>query len=251
MAELTAIGYKPGITALHLMDARFKLAILAAISLTCIRAELWGLLLLLLLLHSSFIIVNLSIIKTIKETRYFLYLILLVFMTRAVFTPGEILVEQMGISISRQGITSGLFFSWRLWLILLSGILFVNTSKIAQIKAAVQWYLKPVPLVPEKKVGVILSLMIRFLPFIMEKAVEISNAQKARGIGLRKNPIYRIRVYILPLLRSLFENADKLVIAMEARCFTPDRSDPELTSSKKDWLIMISALLVCIAALQF
>lgn len=250
MAGPAIVGYQAGITQLHTLDARFKLAILAAVSLTSINAGIWGLSLLLVLLHLCFPIIRLSIRKTVREIRFFLFLILLVFLTRALFTPGDMLIELIGISISRQGVSSGIIFSWRLWLILMSGILFVNTSKISDIKAAVQWFLKPIPLIPEKKVGVILSLMIRFLPFIMEKAREISEAQKARGVGLRKNPVYRIRVYILPLLRSLFENADKLVIAMEARCFNPDRSDPELTARKKDWLIMISTLSICITALQ-
>ena len=61
----------------------------------------------------------------------------------------------------------------------------------------------------------------------------------------------RIRVYIMPLLRSLLEHAGKLAIAMEARCFNEHRTDPELTFYKKDWVILLTAISTCLIALQF
>jgi len=222
----------------------------AAINLASIKAEFGGLCLLSVILHLSFFSIRLSLIKTLKETRYLLYLMLFVLLSRTLFTPGETLVELFGIPLSRQGFISGSFFVWRLWLVLITGILLIHTSKTGDIKAAVQWYLKPFPFIPEKKVGVVISLMIRFLPFILQKARETSDAQKARGVENRKNPIYRLRVFVLPLLRSLFENADNLVVAMEARCYTENRTDPELRSNIYDWLITIVISFVCLASMQ-
>jgi energy-coupling factor transporter transmembrane protein EcfT len=45
-----------------------------------------------------------------------------------------------------------------------------------------------------------------------------------------------------PLIRRIFERADDLVVAMEARAFTENRTDPELAASKRDW---ISLMVVC------
>ena len=40
-------------------------------------------------------------------------------------------------------------------------------------------------------------------------------------------------------MRRIFERADELVVAMEARAFTEDRTDLELAASKRDWIALI------------
>ena len=242
------LGFKAGSTLLHRMDVRFKLFIMVAVNLTTIKAQFWGLCLLLVSLQISLAATRLPFLKTLKEVRYFLYLIVFVFLSRAIFLEGEPLFQWRFFAVSREGVFSGFYIAWRLWLVAIAGIIFVHTSETARIKAAVQWYLKPLPFIPEKKVGVILSLMIRFLPFILQKARETADAQKARGVERRKNPVYRLRVFALPLLRSLFENADNLVIAMEARCFNENRTDPALTAYKEDWLSLGISLTLCLLA---
>ena len=118
-------------------------------------------------------------------------------------------------------------------------ILFVTSSKISEINAGLQWVLKPLPFVPEKRVAIMISLMIRFLPLILDQGREISNAQKARGIERVKNPVKRLSLFGIALIRRIFETADRLVLAMEARCFSEDRTDPELHFSKTDLTVLL------------
>ncbi|NJL58478.1 MAG: energy-coupling factor transporter transmembrane protein EcfT [Desulfobacteraceae bacterium] len=87
---------------------------------------------------------------------------------------------------------------------------------------------------PEKRLAVMMSLLMRFLPLIHLQIREISDAQKARGIECRKNPIYRTVKFVIPLIRRTFEDADRLVIAMKARSFCEDRSEPELLWTRQD-----------------
>jgi len=89
-----------------------------------------------------------------------------------------------------------------------------------------------------------MGLILRFVPVILDQARETAEAQKARGVENHKNPVYRLIKLGFPLLRRTFERADDLVVAMEARCFTENRTDPALMLHKRDWvaLIVVSCL---------
>jgi len=91
-----------------------------------------------------------------------------------------------------------------------------------------------------------MGLILRFVPVILDQARETAVAQKARGVENRKNPVYRLIKLGFPLLRRTFERADDLVVAMEARCFTENRTDPELIAQKRDWLVLTAVIFLCI-----
>ena len=96
-----------------------------------------------------------------------------------------------------------------------------------------------------------LSLVMRFIPVILNQARETAQAQKARCVENRKNPIYRLRKIGFPLLRRTFENADRLIFAMEARCYNENSTIPDLCFHPADWIALIgmsvfSALLIII-----
>lgn len=86
-----------------------------------------------------------------------------------------------------------------------------------------------------------LGLTIRFIPIILNQMRETADAQRARGIENRKNPVYRTVKFIIPLMRRTFEDADKLAVAMEARCWSENRTDPELSFGKSDWAAVLTA----------
>ena len=145
-----------------------------------------------------------------------------------------------------QGITNGILVCWRLALIVILGFAFISTTPPSAIKAAVQWFLKPVPFIPEKKVAVMMGLILRFVPVILDQARETAEAQKARGVENRKNPVYRLIKLSFPILRRTFERADNLVLAMEARCFIENRTDPELVTQKRDWVALMAVCCLCV-----
>ncbi len=130
---------------------------------------------------------------------------------------------------------------------MLTGILFSTTTKSASVKGAVQWFLKPVPFVPEKRVAVMISLSLGFMPLILKQIKEISDAQKARCADLEKNPVKKIVRLILPLLKKTFISADSLVYAMESRCYSDDRTDPEFTPSGREIYFLFGSLLLSLS----
>jgi energy-coupling factor transporter transmembrane protein EcfT len=247
MAELTSFGYTAGDSLLHRIDARFKIAFIIFLSLVGLNAYFWELGFLTLILLGIIVRARLPIVSGLREMRYFLILLVLIFVARVLSTDGIPLIDLKYINVSIQGIYNGVLVCWRLALIVMLGFAFTSTTPPSAIKAAVQWLLKPVPLVPEKKVAVMMGLILRFVPVILDQARETAQAQKARAVENRKNPVYRLTKFGFPLMRRTFERADDLVVAMEARAFTEHRTDPELIADKRDWVALMVVCCLCIS----
>ena len=245
MAELTSFGYRAGDSLLHRIDARFKIISLILLSLVSLNVNFRGLGLLTVALLGVIFNARLPLASGFKELRYFLILLLLIFVTRVLATDAAPLINLKYFTISMQGITNGVLVCWRLALIVILGFAFISATPPSAIKAAVQWLLKPVPFIPEKKVAVMMGLILRFVPVILDQARETAEAQKARAVENRKNPVYRLTKFGFPLIRRTFERADDLVLAMEARAFTEHRTDPELTADKRDWVALVVVCCLC------
>ena len=167
-----------------------------------------------------------------------------------VTTPGDVLLEFKSYSVTRQGILSGALICWRLTIIVLLGFVFVFTTRSLEIKAAVEWVLKPLAFIPGKRIATMMSLTTRFVPVILNQASETAEAQRARCVANRKNPVYRLIWLGIPLIRRTFERADKLAVAMEARCYTENRTDPELSATRTDWITLGVMILICSLAVS-
>ena len=240
MAELTSFSYIAGNSLLHRTDARFKILCVIFLSLVSLNIYFGGLGILTAILLGAIFQARLPLLSGFKELRYFSILLLLIFGARLLSTGGPPLFSSNYFSVSAQGLYDGILVCWRLALIVILGFAFVSTTPPSAIKAAAQWFLKPVPFIPEKKIAVMMGLILRFVPVILNQARETAEAQKARGVENRKNPVYRLTKLGFPLLRRTFERTDDLVVAMEARCFTENRTDTELVAHKRDWLLIIA-----------
>lgn len=249
MSQLTAFTYNPGKTVLHDLDVRFKIIFLILISFTCLKASStalgWMGVIFYILLKQT----NISIRLVFKDLRYILFFLVFVLTARALSTPGSEIIAWKMLVITREGIQEGAIVCLRLLLVILSGLIFVSTTKTSKTKKAVQWFLNPVPFIPAKKVAVMMSLLIRFIPVIFEQAQEIGDAQRARCVENRKNPVYRLKKLIIPMMRRIFDRADKLAVAMEARCYSENRTEPGLSACRKDWLAFFIVLPVCLIIL--
>jgi energy-coupling factor transporter transmembrane protein EcfT len=246
MAELTAFSFRPGASLLHGLDVRFKLVFLALISLASLKAAPLALCVLTIVLIGVIIDIRLPIKVILKELRYFLIILLFVFIARMLTTPGSPLIQFKAVSVTREGVHVGILVCWRLVIIIMIGLSFVATTRPSEIKAAIQWFLNPFPFIPAKRVATMMSLVIRFMPVILDQAKETADAQRARGVENRKNPVYRLRKLVIPLMRRTFESADKLAVAMEARCYSENRTDPGLSCGIRDWIALFAVICLCI-----
>ena len=244
---MTSFSYSAGDSLLHRMDARFKIACIILLSIVVLNADLRELGLLTIILLGVILRARLPLASGLREMRYFLMLLLLIFAARVLSTGGTPFIDLKYLTLSRQGIYSGVLVCWRLALIVILGFAFISATPPSAIKAAVQWFLKPVPLVPEKKVAVMMGLILRFVPVILNQAAETSAALKARAVENRKNPVYRLTKFGFPMMRRTFERADDLVVALEARAFTENRTDPELTAGRRDWIALTVVCSLCVS----
>ncbi len=245
MADVTALGYQAGVSVLHQMDMRFKLASMVLCSLATVKAYTVGLGLMTMALVLILIYIRLPLIRLMRELRYFSLLLFIVFVARSLSTPGAPLIQWGFFTVTRQGLHDGALICWRLVAIVLMGLIFVATTRPSGLKAAVEWWLRPVPFIPAPRVAVMISLVLRFTPVILEQARETSEAQKARGIENRKNPLYRLKRLALPLFMRIFITADELALAMDARCYTETRTVSALHATRNDWLILGGVILLC------
>jgi energy-coupling factor transporter transmembrane protein EcfT len=245
MAASTTFAYQTGSTFLHRLDVRFKLIMLTLFTLASMHAEfvaVFGLACFFICLGFH---IRLPFKTAAMEARLFLVLLTVILAFRATSTPGQAVIDIGIVSVTCEGLYAGFMLCLQLVVIMLTGLLFIATTRPAKIKGALEYLLRPLPCIPEKRVAVIMSLMVRFIPVILGQARDTMDAQKARGIENRKNPVYRLVKLALPLGRRTFETADKLSLAMSARCYSENRTPPSFSATRKDWMMLFAVICVC------
>ena len=231
---------------LEKMDVRFKMACMALLSIAVLKADATGLIFLSILCLGLWISVRFPIVAFIRHLRYLFLLLLIVFLARALTVSFFSDASSALISMDPEGAVEGLLICWRLIILTFLGILWITTSSPSSMRSAVEWFCRPFPGLPGKQVATMMSLMVRFLPVIVEQARETSAAQQCRCIQNRKNPVYRTVKFSLPLLCRTLETADQLADAMEARCYSPQGSRPlALKSGGSDWIVLIGITVFC------
>lgn len=245
MVELNTFSFLSGTSALHRLDVRVKILGLMLISIFSFQASAVPLALLSLLLIFLAADCGLVLSTMARELKYFWLLLLFVFAARALSTPGEPLWAFRMLSITYEGLMSGVLVCWRLVVVIGSSLLLVTSTRTSRITGAVQWYFKPVPGVDETRLALMMGLVVRFIPGLLLRAAETGDAQRARCVENRKNPKYRLTVLVIPLLRNIFLEADELVQAMEARGYTGRRTALEFAMRPADWIgLMVIAIIV-------
>jgi len=245
MAELALWGYRPGRTLLHRLDPRFGLLILIMFSLTVLRAGLPALVLFSIACIGLSGHLGIGIARLIRELRYVAVLLLFIVAARGLVTAGHPIVSIFGLALTEEGVATGILIAWRLLIIIILGAMFMLSARPSAIKAAIEWYLKPVPWIPHARVGMMLGLLLRFIPVIFFQSGEVADAQRARGVERVKNPIRRLMILVIPLLRKLFLTADELATAMAARGYRDDRTPPQLKANRGDWCALTFSIIIC------
>lgn len=251
MAELTSFSYRPGISLIHNIDARFKLLFIVIIGLSSLKASLSGVLLLSLFVVYWLSWIGISLWRVLIDLSIFIFFLVFVFAIRAFSAGGTVYINIFGISLTYDGLIEGSLVCLRIVLMILLGLLFTSTTRTAEVKAAIDWILKPLPFIPGSRVSTMTGLMMRFIPVILEQARETASAQKARSIENRKNPIYRMVKFSVPLIERIFYNAGRISMAMEARCYSDIRTGQKLTSKKNDWISLLVIISICIISVLY
>jgi biotin transport system permease protein len=132
--------------------------------------------------------------------------------------------------------------SYRVVLLLLVSTAYVVTTAPRASRAAIQW---AVPGRPGVVLGIGVSLVFRFLPVLHADLRRIRDAIAARG---GQTASYRRRVQLIGVLgvARTFRRANRLALALQARCFSWNPTLPALSAARLDVpvVLMSAGLLV-------
>jgi len=175
-----------------------------------------------------------------------MFFVILVFVSHYMTAEKTIQIQISQFHLSLTGITEGMQASLRLIHVIALGFLFIATTRTNELKHAAGNLLKHVPLIPEKKAALMLSLMLRFLPEILNITKFIMITLKSRCLGHTKNPVRKIKYTVIPVMRGALRKADTLVMAMESRCFTDQYRIKKMKSTRLDQIILSCVMLLCL-----
>jgi len=219
MAHLKFFKYSDKQTKIHELDGRVKLLLLIIFSFIIGRID--GAVQFALVAFALAVlcaVAKISIIKIVKEIALILILIALLV------------------------IFGNVVLAVRLLLMLLITQIFITTTVPQTIHYTIWWYLKPVPFVPEVKIAMIINLTFIFIPLILATYSTICDAHKSRGLHMRKNPIRALKYTVTPLLFSVINQMNDLILAMEARNYSEDRPLPDFCATTLDVIALLTAL---------
>jgi energy-coupling factor transporter transmembrane protein EcfT len=243
--KLSAFRFKDECTLIHALDPRVKIVLIAGLSSVLIFADFWQIALVGILVLSAGWIGKVNLIKSFWETRILLVLFIFIFFVHALFTPGDSPFSLWKLEITADGVIYGGRVISRLILIISLGFLYSATTPPEGTRAAFEWFLRPLP-INERILGTSASIGIRFFPMAMEEAQRVQEAQKARCME-RAGVLRRLKGVVSPLLLRAFKRAEKISLAMDARCYDINRpSSLQLHTSFRDHIILIVVLMLVV-----
>jgi energy-coupling factor transporter transmembrane protein EcfT len=167
----------------------------------------------------------------------------LLFLYHGFFTPGRRIDILPWVPLSKEGIYFGSLTCWRLSVILGYAVLFTAVTRPREVRDSLVWLLEPVPFVPGRRIGLMVSLTLRFFSLILDQAEEIRLACMARLGDQTKRPLRKLRTRVLPIVHRSFSRVEDVTFALAARGYQED-IQPDVIKLPLSHLIPLMFLLV-------
>ena len=141
------------------------------------------------------------------------------------FAQGEPIWEWGIFSVSREGIELAWTMALRLVLLVLFANLLTLTTSPMALSDGLERLFSPLKRVgfPAHELAMMMTIALRFIPTLLNETDRVLKAQLARGADLDRGSIVkRMKAFIpvlVPLFVIVFQTADDLAVAMEARCY--------------------------------
>lgn len=238
--------YIPGASAVHACDARVKIALLVAYSVTLFLVETWWALgfcvaAFAVLLGASRIaparIFSLSLPIVVIAAFAIVFNAFSFDVAAADASPAGLGAVSAGwlqgvspVAIAGSfgfvpaGFARGCFYAVRIMLLVVASLLVSFTTTSTDLTEAFSSFLRPLRKlrVPVDDVASVLSIALRFIPLVAEEIGRIHDAQWSRGAKFGDGLMATLRAWatvLVPLFVSMFRRADALAVAMDARCY--------------------------------
>ena len=109
-------------------------------------------------------------------------------------------------------------------------LLFTAVTRPRDLCEALVWILKPIPFLPERRIGLMVSLTLRFFSRISDQVEEVRAAHLARLGDRNHNPFRKAKFLALPILRRSILDVEEVTFALVARGYQENRNLPSRLS---------------------
>lgn len=273
--------YIPGTTPIHRLDARVKLVLLLAYSITLFFVQTWtGLGVCVAVCLAAMLLAKIppSRTFTLLVPVYVILAFTLAFNSFAFdvshvaagFGVGDVSAGVLAgaspvalfgsFGFVPEGFARGGFYALRIVFLVLASFVVCFTTTSNDLTDALNDFLKPLRAlrVPTQDIAMMVSIALRFIPVTAEEFSQVRAAQWARGAAFSSGTLVeRLRAWqtvLIPLFVGLFRRADNLAVAMEARCYGMGDVRTELCPrrfSGASAMILVAGLASCAALAAF
>jgi energy-coupling factor transporter transmembrane protein EcfT len=221
MAQKLTLRYIPSDSPLHRFDTRCKLLALCSCSIGILHMSGMGL----GAFGALLVVLTLTLGRwkgtVFRAIRGWVPFLLVLFAVQAFsLEPGSRPIPFIPATEARLQIA--VISCWRLATLLAYATLFTMVTSPRQLERAVGQTLQLFPFVPARRISMMVSLTLRFLPLLLHQAEEVRLAFRSRLGGKRRNPLDRLRFYAVPILRKSLDRAEELAYALAARGYRDD-----------------------------
>ena len=232
------IGYEPDDAFAHRLDPRSKLAVQVGFAAAALaHTSLPALLVLTALTLLALGLARMSLRGALYSYRFALVLLAAAPLVAALALESPWFVPRNAIE--------PLASSYRVLLILLVSACYVRSTPIRESRAAIQ---RTVPGRIGQGLGVGVALVFRFFPVVLADLRTIRSASAAR-LGDQRGIVSRATHLGTTGLARAFTRADRLGVALQARCFSWNPTLPPLAFERRDVPVLAVAIVLGVSAL--
>ncbi|MFD1562715.1 energy-coupling factor transporter transmembrane component T family protein [Haloarchaeobius amylolyticus] len=229
------LTYEPDETLAHRLDPRSKLAVQIGFAATALAHTTPRALIVLSAVTAGVLLAARVPIRRTLVTYRFALLILALAPLIAGVTFGSPWFDRP------DAVASGLA-SYRVLLILLVSAAYVRSTPVRDSRAAIQ---RTIPGKPGQLLGIGVALVFRFLPVLQGDLRTIREAMAAR-LGTERSVVDRASTVAILGLTRAFDRADRLSLALQARCFAWNPTLPPLAFSRLDYPVLGLAVVLAV-----
>ncbi len=251
--------YVPVDSPVHALDARTKMGVIAAftVSMFLIGGPA-GLAAFAVLVAGAVTASRVPVRIALRGVKALSFILVFTLAAHALrWQPATAALVRVGpLAVDPDGLASGLFFSARIVLLVVGTSLLTLTTSPVSLTDGLERVMRPLARFgfPAGDVAMMLTIALRFIPTTAQEAEKIIVAQTARGARFDTGgPVARARAFVpvlVPLFVNLFRRADDLAIAMESRCYRGGVERTRLHTSVmgvRDWAVLVSSSAALVA----
>ncbi len=255
MNNFTLGRYVPLDSKIHRIDPRFKIITMLILMTAVFLADFYGYAILFVVLATAILMAKLSFKFILKSMKPMMFMLVFLFIINTLLLREGTIVLQIGsFKIYSKAVIQTLFIVGRLVLMIMVTTLLTATTAPLDLTLGIEDLLSPLRRfkVPAHEIAMMISIVFRFIPTLIDDTQRIMQAQSSRGVDLDEGKLTEkvsgIISMIIPLFVSSFQRAEDLADAMEARGYYPGKERTRYKQLK----IRVSdyvALFICIAVL--